>query len=378
MNINRIQVTIRELIDGYEEKGVDGVEGVVAYGGGLDVRPAYQREYIYPARDRDEVIRSVKKGFPLNVMYWAKAGDGRYELMDGQQRTISICRYAAAKEEANRKSYEQCYSVDNLYFFNLQADQKRKILDYALDVYICDGTPSEVLDWFKIINIAGKVLSPQELRNTSYTGPWLSDAKLHFSKPNCAAYHMAKDYMNGSPLRQEYLETAIEWISARDGLNTVEEYMALHQHDENANQIWIYFKRVVEWVQTIFPVRRKEMKGLEWGLLYNAFKDAALDPDRLEREIKVLMMDDDVTNKKGIYAYVLTREERHLNIRAFTEKQKREAYERQNGVCPDCKQPFSFEEMQGDHITPWSKGGHTTSDNCKMRCADCNRRKSDI
>ena len=377
MNIDRIQVTVRELIDGYEERGTDGIEGVVAYGGKLDVRPAYQREFIYPDKDRDEVIRSVKKGFPINVMYWAKAGDGRFELMDGQQRTISICRYAAAKDEDNRASYEQCFSVDNLYFFNLQADQKQKILDYVLDIYVCDGTPSEVLDWFRIINIAGKVLTEQELRNTSYTGPWLSDAKLHFSKPNCTAYRMAKDYMSGSPIRQEYLETAIEWIAARDGLPSIEAYMALHQQDENANQIWIYFKRVIEWVQTIFPAKRKEMKGLDWGLLYNQFTDAPLDPDKLETEIKALMIDDDVTNKKGIYSYVLTCDERHLNIRAFTEKQKREAYERQNGICPDCKKHFAFEEMQGDHITPWSKGGHTTSENCKMRCADCNRRKSD-
>ena len=377
MNIDRIQVTVRELIDGYEERGTDGIEGVVAYGGKLDVRPAYQREFIYPDKDRDEVIRSVKKGFPVNVMYWAKTGDGRFELMDGQQRTISICRYAAAKDEENRESYEQCFSVDNLYFFNLQADQKQKILDYVLDIYVCDGTPSEVLDWFRIINIAGKVLTEQELRNTSYTGPWLSDAKLHFSKPNCTAYRMAKDYMSGSPIRQEYLETAIEWIADRDGLPSIEAYMALHQQDENANQLWIYFKRVIEWVQTIFPVKRKEMKGLPWGLLYNQFKDAALDPDKLEAEIKTLMIDDDVTNKKGIYSYVLTHDERHLNIRAFTEKQKREAYERQNGICPDCGKHFAFEEMQGDHITPWSKGGHTTSDNCKMRCADCNRRKSD-
>lgn len=377
MDIDRIQVTVRELIDGYEERGTDGIEGVVAYGGKLDVRPAYQREFIYPDKDRDEVIRSVKKGFPINVMYWAKTGDGRFELMDGQQRTISICRYAAAKDEENRESYEQCFSVDNLYFFNLQADQKQKILDYVLDIYVCDGTPSEVLDWFRIINIAGKVLTEQELRNTSYTGPWLSDAKLHFSKPNCTAYRMAKDYMSGSPIRQEYLETAIEWIAARDSLPSIEAYMALHQQDENANQIWIYFKRVIEWVQTIFPAKRKEMKGLEWGPLYNQFKDAPLDPDKLEMEIKALMIDDDVTNKKGIYSYVLTRDERHLNIRAFTEKQKREAYERQNGICPDCKKHFAFEEMQGDHITPWSKGGHTTSENCKMRCADCNRRKSD-
>lgn len=369
MIINRMTVTVRDLIDGYEERGTDGIEGVVAYGGKLDVRPAYQREYIYGTKDRDEVIRSVKKGFPVNVMYWAKSGDGRYELMDGQQRTISICRYTAEGE--------QSFSVDNLYFFNLPADQREAMLDYMLDIYVCDGTPSEVLEWFRVINIAGMKLSDQELRNTAYTGPWLTDAKFHFSKPTCAAYHMGKDYMNGSPIRQEYLETAIEWAAQKDDIPSIEEYMALHQKDDNANQLWIYFKRVIEWVETIFPAKRKEMKGIEWGLLYNRFKDADLDPDNLEKQIKALMMDDEVTNKRGIYTYILTGEEKHLSLRSFTEAQRRAAYERQGGICPDCGQHFEFEEMQGDHITPWSKGGKTTPDNCKMRCGECNRRKSD-
>lgn len=370
MKIDRIQVTVKELIDGYEEKGADGIEGVVAYGGRLDVRPPYQREYIYGTKDRDEVIRSIMKGFPINVMYWAKTEEGRYALMDGQQRTISICRYAAESERT--------FAVNNRYFFNLEEDEQRALEDYTLDVYVCDGTPSEVLSWFRVINIAGMRLSEQELRNTAYTGPWLADAKRHFSKPNCAAYHMAKDYMSGSPIRQEYLETAIEWIADRDGCKLIEDYMGLHQNDDNANQLWLYFRRVIEWVQAIFPVKRKEMKGIEWGLLYNAYKDAVLDPDALENRIKALLIDDDVTNNKGVYAYVLTGEEKHLSIRAFTEGQKRAAYERQGGICPKCKWYFAYEEMQGDHITPWSKGGKTTSDNCKMLCADCNRRKGGV
>lgn len=290
MKIDRIQISVAELCQGYEERGTDGIEGIVAYGGLLDVRPPYQREYVYAPKERDEVIRTVKKGFPLNTMYWAKIDDGRYELMDGQQRTISICRYAAESERT--------FAVDEKYYFNLEKDLQKQIDDYVLDIYVCDGTPSEVHEWFKVINIAGKPLTAQELRNTAYTGTWLSDAKLHFSKPTCAAYNMAKNYVSGSPIRQEYLETAIRWIAARDGLDTIEEYMALHQHDDNANQIWIYFKRVIEWVETIFPVYRKEMKGIEWGLLYNTYKDAELDPDALEAAITRLMADDDVSNKK--------------------------------------------------------------------------------
>ena len=368
MKIERIQIFIKELVEGYEEKGLDGIEGIVAYGGKLDVRPPYQREYVYAPKERDEVIRTVKKGFPLNIMYWAKNEDGNYELMDGQQRTISICRYAAESERT--------FAVDEKYYFNLEKDIQKQIDDYILDIYICDGTPSEVHEWFKVINIAGKPLTAQELRNTAYTGSWLSDAKLHFSKPTCAAYNMGKDYINGSPIRQEYLETAIEWIAARDGLSSIEEYMALHQHDENANQIWIYFKRVIEWVETIFPQKRKEMKGIEWGLLYNAYKDVELDPSALESKIKSLMMDDDVTDKKGIYSYVLTGEEKYLNIRAFTENQKREAYERQNGICSKCGKQFQLNEMEADHITPWHLGGKTNTENCQMLCVDCNRRKS--
>ena len=377
MKITRKQISIAELINGYKERGPEGIEGVVAFGGKLDVRPAYQREYIYKGRDQDEVIRTVRKGFPLGIMYWAKTKDGRYELMDGQQRTIAICRYAAAKDDKNLKSYEQCFSVDEKYFYNLTTNQKEDIYKYKLDIYICDGLPSEVLDWFKVINIAGKVLSNQELRNTSYTGPWLSDAKIYFSKPNCTAYHIGKDYLTGSAIRQEYLETAIRWIADRDGVKSIEEYMALHQWDENASAIRVYFRRVMDWVQTIFPQKRKEMKRVEWGTLYNQFKDADLDPATLEAEIKKLMIDDDVTNKAGIYSYVLTDDEKYLNIRAFTESQKRAAYERQNGICPICKKPFAYEKMQGDHIVPWIQGGKTVAENCQMLCATCNRHKGD-
>lgn len=368
MKIERIQISVKDLVKDYEEKGTDGIEGITAYGGLLDVRPPYQREYVYAPKERDEVIRTIKKGFPLNTMYWAKTDDGHYELMDGQQRTISICRYAAESERT--------FAVDEKYFFNLENDLQKQIYDYILDIYVCDGTPSEVHEWFKVINIAGKPLTDQELRNTAYTGTWLSDAKLHFSKPTCAAYNMAKDYVTGSPIRQEYLETVIRWIARRDKLDSIEAYMALHQHDDNANQIWIYFKRVIEWAETIFPVYRREMKGVEWGLLYNDFKDKDLDPDKLEAEVSRLMADDDVGNKKGIYTYVLNGDERSLNIRAFTDTQKRAAYEQQQGICPICKKHFDYDKMHADHITPWHAGGKTIPENLQMLCRDCNLKKS--
>lgn len=374
MKIDRIQITIKELAKGYIEEGVDGIEGIVAYDGKLDVRPPYQREYVYAPKERDEVIRTVKKGFPLNTMYWAKNENGTFELMDGQQRTISICRYVAESE--------QSFSVDEKYYFNLEPDIQEAINRYCLDIYICDGTPSEIHEWFKVINIAGKPLTAQELRNTAYTGTWLSDAKIHFSKPNCGAYNMGKDYLNGSPIRQEFLETALRWIAHRDNLPLIEDYMALHQHDINANQLWLYYRKVIEWVSAIFPHKRKEMKGLEWGFLYNEYKDKELDPSLLETKIKNLMLDDDVTNKKGVYLYVLSGNEKHLNIRAFTDSEKRQVYERQNGICPHCvaehreKTHYELEEMEADHITPWCEGGKTNIENCQMLCKEHNRLKS--
>ena len=238
---------------------------------------------------------------------------------------------------------------------------------------ICDSTDSEKLEWFKTINIAGEKLSNQELRNAVYTGPWLSSAKQKFSKTGCVAYKIGEKYMSGSPIRQEYLETAISWINN----GKIEEYMSIHQQDDNADELWQYFRAVIEWVELKFPKYRKEMKGIAWGELYNKYKDKSLDAKKLEAELEKLMMDDEVTNKKGAYPYVLSRDERHLNLRAFSDSQKRKTYEKQKGICPMCKEHFEIEQMEADHITPWSQGGKTNDENCQMLCKECNRRKSD-
>jgi len=367
MQIKLHKIPVRDVVNGY----VDSAEnGVVGYGSRLNIRPAFQREFIYKDRQRDEVIHTVMRNFPLNVMYWVKGDNGNFEVLDGQQRTISICQYVTD---------EFSIVMDDMprKFGNLTQTEQKQILDYSLMIYICEGTDKEKLDWFKIINIAGEQLTAQELRNAIYTGEWLTEAKKYFSKIGCPAYQIADKYLNGSAIRQNYLETAIKWIAARDGIE-LEEYMSAHQHDTNCNGIWLYFQSVVNWVKATFPKYRKEMKGIEWGILYNVYKDVSLDPDVLEARIKALMMDDDVTNKRGVYTYLLSGEEKHLSIRAFTESQKRAAYERQEGVCSVCKQRFTFEEMQGDHITPWSKGGKTIPENCKMLCAECNRRKGGI
>lgn len=357
MKIELKEITVKELTDGYEDNAEAGVKG---YGGRLDIRPPYQREFIYKDKQRDAVINTIQNHFPLNVMYWAVREDGNFEVIDGQQRTISVCQYVNGD-----------FSFKNLYFHNLTDDKQKEILDYKLMVYLCSGTDSERLDWFRTINIAGEKLTEQELRNAVYSGPWVTDAKRYFSKTGCPAYGIGSDYLTGSPIRQDYLETAIEWISA----DKIEDYMSKRQLDPNALALWTYFQAVITWVKGTFPKYRKEMKGVDWGNLYNQFKDKVFDANKLENEIAALMMDEDVTKKSGIYRYVLTRDEKYLNIRAFTSSQKREAYERQKGICVKCGSHFEPDEMEADHATPWRAGGKTSAENCQLLCKDDNRRK---
>lgn len=363
MEIKLKEISVRDVVKGYIN---DDENGVVGFDGKLNIRPKYQREFVYKEKQRNDVINSINSDFPLNVMYWIEKEDGTYEVLDGQQRTISICEYV-----------DGAYSINARAFHNLTVTEQNHILDYKLLVYFCTGNDKEIQDWFKIINIAGEKLTDQELRNAIYTGVWLTDAKRHFSKTSCPAYQIGEKYMNGSTIRQEYLETVLKWISAKEN-KTIEDYMSRHQHDNDANELWMYFQAVMDWVNRLFPNYRKEMKGIDWGILYNDYKDKLFNSDKLEEQVTKLMMDDDVTNKKGIYTYLITGDEKYLNIRAFTNSQKREAYERQKGICSNCKKHFEIEEMEADHITPWHNGGKTIPENCQMLCRECNRRKSGI
>ena len=358
MEVKAYKVPIRKIVKNYTNNSEAGVTGL---DGKLNIRPAYQREFVYKDKQRDEVIRTVRKKFPLNIMYWVESDNG-YEVLDGQQRTISICEYVAGK-----------YSIDYQYFHNLTEYEQDQILDYELLVYVCTGNEREKLDWFKVINIAGEKLTDQELRNAVYTGPWLTSAKKYFSKTGCPASDYSK-YLNGSSIRQDYLETVLDWISG----GQIEQYMGLHQTDGNANELWQYTQQVFNWVKMLFPNYRKEMKGLDWGRLYDTYKDNTYDFELLEKEITRLMADDDVTKKSGIYEYVLSGNtlEKCLNIRAFTPSQKRTVYTRQAGICPHCGTHHKFEDMEGDHITPWKDGGKTDIDNLQMLCKPCNRKKS--
>ena len=379
MEIKLHEISVREVFDGYNNDEATGQ--VVAYGGRLNVRPAYQREFVYDDKKKTAVMASVLNGFPLNVMYWSENEDGSYEMLDGQQRTISICDWL-----------DNGYSIRanptsplTPYYAHTSRELTDKVLDYKLMIYICKGTDTEKLDWFKTINIAGERLTDQELRNAIYTGEWLSDAKKYFSKNQCVAYKLGERYMSGTPIRQDYLQAVLLWLSDAEG-KTIEEYMAEHQHDTHATPLKQYYKSVIDWVELTFPVYRgKLMKGLEWGLLYNKYHNNTYDPNYFEKEIKYLLTDDDVTRPKGVYEYLLSGEveEKALSIRQFTENQRRTMYERQGGRCPMCvvegKESFwRIEEMHADHILPWCHGGHTTLANGQMLCRDHNLSKASL
>lgn len=381
MKIEEHKIPVREVFAGYVDSAELGVRG---YGGRLNIRPAFQREFVYKPAQRDAVIETVRQGFPLNVMYWVRNSEGGFEMLDGQQRTLSICQYVNNE-----------FSIDHHKFENLTKEEQAEILDYELTVYVCEGEEREKLKWFEVVNTAGEQLNAQERRNAQYTGKWLYEAKRHFSKIGCAAAAIGDKLLNGSAIRQDYLETALEWISDRDARQRsdrdervpphgdVLDYMSAHQHDMDCADLWSYFENVMNWVKTTFPVLRgKLMKGLPWGVYFNKYGGTALDGDALEKRIAQLLRDDedvnDITNQRGIYEYLLSGDERHLSIRRFSDKMARTAYERQGGKCPRCGRHFAIEEMQADHVTPWSKGGRTVAENCQMLCADCNRRKSDV
>lgn len=370
MTITPIEVTVGEITRGYINNDEQGVRG---YDGRLDIRPPYQREFIYNDREQQAVINTVLKGYPLNVMYWvhrSEDADCPFEVMDGQQRTLALCEYVAGK-----------FSFEFKNFFNQPADIQQKILNYRLTVYVCEGEASEKLEWFRIINIAGKPLYEQEINNAIYAGPFVSDAKRYFSKLNCAAYRLGKDLVTGEVKRQDFLRKALEWIAQHETRQghpqTIVGYMAAHQHDPNANNLWTYFQQVLNWAITNFDLKRfrKIMKGLNWAEYYDRFSAVTLDTSSLAEQISSLMRDSEVQKPTGIIPYVLTGDEHHLQLRAFPEDIKLAVWERQKHRCLLCGKEFDFEFMEGDHITPWREGGRTVVENCQMLCRECNRRK---
>lgn len=372
MIIEPTSIKVRDVFDSYKDKGDDGV---FAYGGKLAVRPPYQREFVYDSIQSESVLNTVLKGFPLNVMYWVKVGNDQYEVLDGQQRTLSIMRYL-------EHQFPITLNDQKYYWDSLPEDKFEAIMDYEFMIYICEGNESEKLEWFKVVNIAGVRLTDQELRNSVYTGEWLSDAKRHFSKRNCAAKGLSDKYIAGDPNRQELLEKALKGICEYQGIKDITEYMSLHKADLDADELWQYFQDVINWIVKIFPTYHSNMKGIDWCHLYNLYHGNSYNSSVMNSEVKRLQEDEDVQKVKNIYEYLLCKDTdpfagRLLNLRAFDKRDKIAAYSRQDGICPICKQHFEYDEMEGDHIKPWSKGGHTEPKNCQMLCKDCNGKKTD-
>lgn len=363
MEITMHEITVREIFNGYINNGENGVTG---YGGNLNIRPKYQRNFVYNETQRAEVIRTVKKNFPLNVMYWIDNGGGKFEVMDGQQRTISICDYISGG-----------FAVDGFYFYSLPNVAKNTILNYKLTIYFCQSDDyAEKMQWFQVVNIAGERLFEQEIRNAVFASSFVDAARAYFSQNNCAAYRTAKDYLNGAPIRQEYLETVLKWFAAKNNCSIDELMSRSQQDDPNAENLVKYFNDVIAWVQKTFTTYRKEMKGLDWGIFYNKYGDTIFDVPKITAKIEDLMADEDVTSKRGIYKYILTGDERYLNVRAFDDRIKKFIYKQQGGKCNICGKTFPIAEMHADHITAWSKGGKTIVENCQMLCATCNLKKS--
>ncbi len=303
-----------------------------------------------------------------------------YEVLDGQQRIISICRYAQNMFSVKIPAATGGYNIVN--YPNLFDEMQAAFLDYELQVYICDGTEKEKIEWFEIINIAGEKLEKQEIRNAVLHSAWLTDAKSVFSRRNGAANKKYGKYLAGEVIRQKYLETAFRWSADAEGISLkdietgLRQYMMNHSAEKNANALWKYFEDVFTWVEKTFGSFDKTMTGVEWGYLYNRHKDDKLDPHAIQKQISTLMADDEVQKKSAIYEYILKGETKILNLRAFAQRDKVTMYTRQKGLCALCGKPFSIDEMHADHIVPWSKGGITDLANGQMLCTVCNISKS--
>lgn len=373
IKIDFTPIQVKEIYKGYFNNDEEGVGG---YDGKLDIRPKYQREFIYDDEDMRNVIYTIMMDCPLNTMYWALADDGNYEVLDGQQRTLSILKYIAGDFYVDRSKYTGTGgNSETVFFENMTETEKKKILEYPLSIYTCSGKWEDKLMWFKRINIAGKTLSDQEIRNAVHNGPFINDAKRYLSKNNGAGYNIGKDYLAGEFNRQAFLETALKWISDRDNTN-IDVYMANHQNDKDASELWEYFNEVIEWILEVFTDYRAYMKGLPWGIWYNKYHTKKFDKDDIKKRVDDLMSDVEVQSHKGIYEYILTGDIKTLNLRQFDEDVKRATYEKQKGNCAICKKHFEYNEMHGDHKKAWSKGGKTTPDNCQMLCTKCNLEKS--
>lgn len=401
MKVTPIQVPVRELVRDYQ---VDtSTNQVTGYGSALDIRPKYQRNFVYKPAQQEAVIDTVIHEMPLSIMYWAVTATDpdtgeptSFEILDGQQRTLSLCAYLNGDF-----SYTAPGTATPKSWANLSSTRQQAILDYEITVYLCQGTDDEKLAWFQRINIAGEQLTRQELRNAVYAGPWLEDAKATFSNSSSTFFQRYEKLIKGDPNRQEVLETVINWrtdaqvrADKKAGhtgkVTTIESYMADYQHASNAGDLIGYAESVMSWVERTFVGNAQNdivapMKGLPWGVYFNQYAHALDNAQKRETVARVheLLQDEEITKKAGVWAYLLSNDTRHLNLRTFSTKQKQQMFYQQNRTCAapnwtghDPDQTFELREMEADHVTPWSQGGVTETSNGQMLCKACNRAKS--
>ena len=380
----RTEVTVAEICDGFVYNQLEG-KGLFGLGGKLTIQPEYQRNYIYAddgGKKEQAVIHSLLKEYPLGLIYFNKVGADSFEVLDGQQRITSIGRFVTNKfaimDGGNPKN-----------FSSLPSDQQDRIIRSKLLIYECEGTETEIKQWFETINIAGVPLNEQELLNAIYSGPFVTKAKEEFSNSQNANIQKWSAYVKGSANRQEYLERALDWVSKGD----IGSYMSKHRGDTNINELKTYFNSVIDWVSTVYTDVLPEMKGLEWGRLYEQYHGKSYDPKIMSDAVKKLVADDEVTNHKGIFEYLLggSTDTKLLAVRVFDEKVKKTTYAKQtqaakeNGEsnCPLCaighnankSKIYKLPEMDADHVSAWSKGGDSSNKNCQMLCTMHNRAK---
>jgi hypothetical protein len=380
----RTDLRVADICDGFVYNELEG-KGLYGLGGDLTIQPEYQRNYIYAdggGKKEQAVIHSLLANYPLGLIYFNKVSAKKFEVLDGQQRITSIGRFVTDKFAIDDGGNPQLFS-------SLPADQQKRIQESMLLIYECEGTETEIKDWFKTINIAGVPLNEQELLNAVYSGPFVSRAKEEFSNSQNSNIQKWSAYIKGSANRQEFLERALDWVSKGD----IGEYMSAHRYDSNIKELKNYFNAVIDWASTVFEDVYPEMRGLEWGRLYEEYHKKSYNKKKMSVAVEKLMADDYVENRRGIFEYLLggSTDKKLLAVRVFDEKIKKVAYSKQTqqakakqkSNCPLCaigknanrKRIYNFDEMDADHVSAWSKGGDNSADNCQMLCITHNRAK---
>ncbi|MBQ3025395.1 MAG: DUF262 domain-containing protein [Spirochaetaceae bacterium] len=378
----KTDITINDICKGFTYNELEG-KGLYGLSGKLTIQPEYQRNYIYADGIRDvAVIESILKGYPLGILYFVKTGEDTFEVLDGQQRITSFGRYVIGKFAVKIDGMEN-------YFSGLNEDLQQKILDTKLLIYECEGTETEIKEWFKTINIAGIPLNEQELLNAIYSGKFVTEAKREFSNSQNSNVQKWKAYVKGDVKRQDFLSCALDWVSKGEK----EKYMSEHRNSDNINELKTYFTTVIDWISGVFKSVEKEMCGLKWGELYEKYGKHPYNPDEVDKKLKELYADGSVKKRSGIFEYILGGciDTKLLEIRVFEDRDKRIVYENQTKLanenqlsnCPLCAisdnvnktRIWKLSEMDADHVTAWSKGGATDISNCQMLCITHNRAK---